>query len=59
MKKKVQIILVISGTIFFNSVTITCAYKDMANTKIEKVGTVTLSPEIETPLRMLQSFLFR
>jgi hypothetical protein len=47
MKNKVQIILIILCIIFFNSVNITCTFKDSGNTKVEMILTAKVSPVIQ------------
>jgi len=58
MKNKVQIILIIGCIIFFNSVNITCAFKDTTNTNVEMMVTAKLSPPIQTSYWFLQRFFY-
>ena len=56
MKNKVQIILIIVCMIFFNSVNITCVFKDSGNTKVEMILTAKISPAIQAPYLIVHRF---
>jgi hypothetical protein len=56
MKNKVQIILIILCLIFFNSVNITCEFKDSGNAKVEMILTAKVSPAIQTPYWFVHRF---
>ncbi len=56
MKNKVEIILIILCIIFFNSVNITCAFKDSGNAKVEMILTAKVSPAIQASYRIVHRF---
>lgn len=58
MKNKVQIILIILCIIFFNSVNITCAFKDSGNAKVEMILTAKVSPAIQAPYLIVHRFFY-
>ena len=56
MKNKVPIILILISIIFFNTVNVTCAFKDSGNTNIEMIVTAKCSPVIQTLYWTVQQF---
>ena len=58
MKNKVQITLILLCIIFFNSVNITCAFKDSGHTKVEMILMAKLSPPIEASYWIVHRFFY-
>ena len=56
MKNKVPIILILVSIIFFNTVNVTCAFKDSGNTNVEMIVTAKCSPVIQTLYWTVQQF---
>ena len=58
MKNKAQVILITLCIIFFNSVNITCAFKDSGNTKVEMILSAKVSPPIEASYWIIHIFFY-